>query len=120
MSAFTARHSGLDQAIRPRGRPLAGATERGGERAQRAGKRSFARKCGPHNRERLVIQVLVVNGSADSRLSIARALLQAGDVRVVGETANPHVACEYVALFAPDVVVLDSSPSLEAHCTPER
>jgi two-component system, chemotaxis family, protein-glutamate methylesterase/glutaminase len=56
-----------------------------------------------------VIRVLVVNGSTERRLSIARALLQAGDVRVVGETADPHVACEYVALFEPEVVVLDDN-----------
>lgn len=56
-----------------------------------------------------MIRVIVVNGSTECRLSIARALLQAGDVRVVGETANPHVACEYIASFEPEVVVLDSA-----------
>lgn len=70
-----------------------------------------------------MISVLVVNGSAESRLSITRALLRAGDVRVVGETDDPHVACEYVALCGPDVVVLDSNlpngggPSFLRHLT---
>lgn len=49
----------------------------------------------------------MVNGSAQCRLSIVRALLRAGDVRVVGETADPHVACEYAASFDPEVIVLD-------------
>lgn len=56
-----------------------------------------------------MIRVLVADDTAASRDLIVKTLQQAGDIRVVANTADAYVACEYMTSLEPDVLVLSAS-----------
>lgn len=55
-----------------------------------------------------MIRVLVADDTTTSRDLIIQALQQAGDIRVVANTADAYVACEYMTSLEPDVLVLSA------------
>ncbi|MFC4169436.1 chemotaxis protein CheB [Teichococcus aestuarii] len=68
-----------------------------------------------------MIRVLVVDDSGFMRLALRRIIEADGDLKVVGEAANGHLALELAERLQPDVVALDlEMPGLDGLAVTER
>lgn len=68
-----------------------------------------------------MIRVLVVDDSGFMRLALRRIIEADGDLKVVGEAANGHLALELAGRLLPDVVALDvEMPGLDGLAVTER